>query len=271
MQDLPVFWISIIEPNLIKLKDMNRKDLLLPVVGLCTLLFGLPSCSDDNNDVDWGTTALVTVVPYENGSFVMYLDDATILRPINVDKSPFGDKEVRALVSYHDMNYYSRSNEVHPGYGVIGAEVVRLDSIRTKFPAESAGEQNDATYGNDPIEIVDDWVTVAEDGYLTLRVRTLWGPFGTPHTINLLTGSNPDDPFELELRHNANGDMSQNWGDALIAFNLNKLPRDNSDAVTLRLKWKSFSGEKSKEFSLKMRPAKQEIDITGIAHSNEVR
>ncbi len=50
-----------------------------------------------------------------------------------------------------------------------------MDSIRTKMPVVSAGENNDEKFGNDPIEIVKDWVTIAEDGYLTLRIRTKWG------------------------------------------------------------------------------------------------
>ena len=41
-------------------------------------------------------------------------------------------------------------------------------------------EENNRTYGNDPVEILNDWVTIAEDGYLTLRFATRWGN-GQPH------------------------------------------------------------------------------------------
>ena len=126
-----------------------------------------------------------------------------------------------------------------------------IDSIRTKDPVMSVAD-NDAVYGKDPIEIVQDWVTVAEDGYVTMRIRTNWGDSNIPHVINLLTGDNPEDAFEMELRHNANGDTEGRVGDALIAFNLNKIPHAD-EIVKIKLRWQSFSGEKSAEFDLKMR------------------
>ena len=160
----------------------------------------------------------------------MRLDDKTVLYPSNMSSSPYGQKEVRALVNYTvDKNNATEGN--------IFVTVNRLDSIRTKYPAVSLGEADDETFGNDPAETAADWVTVAEDGYLTLRFRTLWGSTTTPHYISLLTGVNPDDPFELELRHDAKGDVNGVWKDALIAFNLNLLPalqRRDRENQTLR-------------------------------------
>ena len=101
-----------------------------------------------------------------------------------------------------------------------------------------------------------DWVTVAEDGYLTLRVRTRWNNPSAVHELNLLTGVNPENPHEFELRHNAHGDTNGEWGDGLIAFNLNGLPELNG-TISIKLRWKSFSGEKTSEFSLRMRDGKQ--------------
>ena len=48
--------------------------------------------------------------------------------------------------------------------------------------------------------------------------------------------------------------MNGKWGDALIAFNLNKLSIMDSSEKKIRLKWKSFTGEKTAEFEIKMRP-----------------
>lgn len=84
-----------------------------------------------------------------------------------------------------------------------------IDSIRTKQPVETQGSEaeNVKVYGNDPIEIVKDWVSVAEDGYVTLRIRTLWGGNAT-HIINLVNGVNKDNVYEFDLRHNAQGDTN---------------------------------------------------------------
>jgi hypothetical protein len=191
-------------------------------------------------------TALVTVRPVEGGGgFVLQLDNTTTLQPTNMTSSPYGAREVRALVNYTEED--GNANKVHVNW---------LDSIRTKapVPALETDELNDAEYGSDPVEIVRDWVTIAEDGYLTLRIRTRWGMSGNIHYINLLTGTNPDNPYELELRHDANGDGCDRTGDALVAFNLNSLPRTEGSEVAVTLNWESFSGPKSAEFDLYLRP-----------------
>ena len=162
--------------------------------------------------------------------------------------SPFGDKEVRALVNYTDEENRGDTRNVHINW---------IDSIRTKKPVPDLGIENDNKYGNDAIEIVKDWVTIAEDGYLTLRIRTQWGMTNNKHYINLLTGVNPENPYEFELRHDANGDIGGSMGDALIAFNLNDLSGKEEQNVKLKLNWKSFSGPKSTEFDLYLRPKEQ--------------
>ena len=208
-------------------------------------------CSCDNDDTYYYyppmPDALVTVKPIEGAGFYMQLDDSTTMYPVNMNVAPYGDKEVRALVNYTDETRHGNRRYVHINW---------MDSIRTKMPADSRGEDNDSVYGNDPVEIVRDWVTIAEDGYLTLRIRTLWGRPGQTHVVNLLTGTNPDNPYELELRHDALGDTCGTMGDALIAFDLNRLVnQDSLSCVRVKLNWLSFSGRKSAEFSFRARPS----------------
>ena len=243
---------------------MTRQHLLLSIVGVMVLMM-LPSCTNDDDSPELlRPTALVTVCPNADGSFIMQLDNATQLVPTNLKTSPFGTKEVRALVNYTETNVSPQDKKVR------NVEVNWLDSIRTKLPVETLGKQDEVKYGNDPVEIVQDWVTVAEDGYLTLRIRTLLGSPHATHILNLVTGTNPDDPYELELRHDAKGDKNGRWGDALIAFNLNKLPRGDAGIAKIKLKWKSFTGDKSAKFEIKMRPLKQEIDANNIQYSRGI-
>ena len=216
--------------------------------------FAFTSCDDDDCDLDYSRlpTALVTVYPEETG-FFMQLDDRTKLIPTNMKASPYGDKTVRALVNFTEQEKTTGDvRNVHINW---------IDSIRTKMPVTTAGEEDDKVYGNDPVEIVRDWVTVAEDGFLTLRFRTVWGGTQT-HTVNLLTGVNPDNPLEFTLRHNAAGDNMGAMGDALIAFNLNEILKDCDSEVTIKLNWTSFSGKKSTEFKLKKHQA-QSIATSG--------
>ncbi|MFJ1473399.1 NigD1/NigD2 family lipoprotein [Capnocytophaga cynodegmi] len=218
-------------------------------LGLLITAFSLQSCLKDDKITDLRPTAVVTVRPQADDTFFLQLDDVTRLNPTNMKKSPFGKKEVRALVKYTKESNDTKSK----------AQNVRIhwiDSIRTKQPVPNLGTDNNTKYGNDPIEIVRDWLTVAEDGYLTLRVRTQWSRANVKHNINLVTGVNSQNPYELELRHDAKGDIGGPMGEAIIAFNLNDLPQgtDPSKKVKLKLKWKSFNGEKSADFDLQLRP-----------------
>ncbi|GIJ94841.1 NigD1/NigD2 family lipoprotein [Capnocytophaga stomatis] len=227
---------------------MNKFKFSMYALGLFAAVLSLQSCLKDDNIIDTlRPTAVVTVRPQSDGSFFLQLDDVTRLNPTNMKKSPFKDKEVRALVNYtkEKTDTKQKIENVHINW---------IDSIRTKKPVPDLGAENDAKYGNDPIEIVRDWLTVAEDGYLTLRVRTQWSRANVKHSINLLTGANSENPYEVELRHDAKGDVGGPMGEALIAFNLNELPRKDAQKVKLKLKWKSFNGEKSAEFDLQLRP-----------------
>lgn len=240
---------------------MKRIKFLACAICCATAIVSLHSC--DNNDYyDYGymrPTALVTVRPQADGTFFMQLDDFSVLYPENMSESPFGKKEVRALVNY---TVNAADEDTRTAYANVN--INWIDSIRTKQPVADLGEtDNNVTYGTDPIEIVRDWVTVAEDGYLTLRIRTRWGQRCKPHIINLVQGVNPENPYEFDLHHNAQGDTYGDMGDALIAFNLNDLPRDNGNEVTIKLNWRSFTGYKSTEFSLRLRPEDGDGGDTG--------
>lgn len=207
----------------------------------------LSSCLDDNND-DYSLsypTALVTLKHSPaDGTFFMQLDDSTTLRPINVQQSPYGEKEVRALVNYTSEEVAKTTNRS------IDVHVNWIDTIRTKPMDINRGVENMIVYGNDPLEIVNDWTTVVEDGYMTLRFRTYLN-MGGIHYLHLVKG---DNPYEVILYHNAGTDVHGGLGDGIIAFCLNNLPDTNGETVDLTLKWQSFSGEKSAKFKYRSRP-----------------
>lgn len=226
---------------------MKRKNLLYLMVILLATTLWLPACDNDDNDVWYSyPNALVTVKPVNANSFYMQLDDNTTLKPINLQGSPFGSKEVRALVNY-------RLRDENPAPYNHAVWVYWIDSILTK-PAISVKEMNpDVDYGNAPVEIINDWVTVAEDGYLTVRFRALVGNSGRHHYVNLITGVNPDNPYEVEFLHNANGDSEDRWADGIVAFRLDGLPVTDSETVTLTLRWQSYTGPRSAKFIYKPR------------------
>lgn len=154
-----------------KTQSLLRKGLVAMLAVFLSV--GLQSCLDDDDDTlyfsNYYANALVTVKLNADNAPYLQLDDSTTLRPVNMSRSPFGEKEVRALANI------ATSDEDPQGYSR-AVFVNWIDSLLTKPMALNLGEEeNDRTYGNDPVEIFNDWVTIAEDGYLTLRFATRWG------------------------------------------------------------------------------------------------
>ena len=226
-------------------------------LAIAAAALGLAACSLDKDGYDPSIlvpSAVVTVKPdATNDSFCMQLDDRTVLQPVNMKKSPFGTREVRALVNYREPTP-SESQNGHTNKDFKEVYVNWLDSILTKKTVPSLGEEQDKkTYGNDGVEIFGDWCTVVEDGYLTLHFQTYWRPGHILHLVNLVTGTDPADPYKVVFRHNANGDNYGQADDAIVAFDLRDLPDTQGATVDLTLEWLSFSGVKSAKFKYRTR------------------
>lgn len=226
----------------------------------------LQSCSDNDDNYDANQMIAVVTVrpPSDDNDLELRLNKSTVLKPINLSKSPFEDKTVRALLTCRIIPQAEAATS-----SSIPVEVTWIDSIRTKAPVVTFGENNTEKYGDDAIEVIKDWVTVAEDGFLTLRVRTIWGNSSKKHELNLVQGVNPENPWEFEIRHNAYGDVIGTYGDALIAFDLNKLTSgEDISGKTITLRWKSFNGTKTHDFVMDADNVKPEPTTMELAESN---
>ncbi len=189
---------------------------------------------------------LTAIVTYEDlaSGVIFQLDDSTKLVPTNLNTGLYNHKTVRAIVKFLPVLDDDAENKVR---------VFCVDSIRTKKAVPDMGDENDEAYGKDKIEIIRDWVTVGEDGYLTLRIRTYRCSMTAIHYVNLVYLGYENGEYRYELRHDARGD-SEGWvADGLIAFDLNELAPEDRSAVTLHLKWEGFTGSKTADFKLTFR------------------
>lgn len=217
------------------------KRLFLYAFSFIIALSSLALYSCDNDDVEPSIrypNALVTIKTNSStGQVYFQLDDSTTILPTNIKESTYGKKELRALTNF-------KVQEGQSGHYSKTAYVNWVDTILTKNMAQSFGDKNKEKYGDDALEIVKDWTTVVEDGYITLRFRTYFGN-NIKHAINLVKG---DNPYEVVLYHNAFGDAKGYVSDGLVAFSLKDLPDTQGKTVDLTLKWQSFSGMKSVKF-----------------------
>ena len=201
------------------MKKYAKLSVLLILAG--ALSVAAVSCSDDDDNdyylCTYPANALVTVKPVGTDSCYLQLDNNTTLNPVNIVGGLFGGKEVRALTNFCYTDGYSGDAR--------NVLINWIDSIRTKPMVPTLGDLNDEAYGDDPVEVVNEWVTIAEDGYLTLRVRVLSNGSGHVHYLN--TGG---------------------YVDGIIAFNLGALPDTNGEIVKLTLKWRGYSADKSVTF-----------------------
>lgn len=214
-------------------------------VALATLFTAMVSCKPDSSGPTYQNyypNMVVTVKSNESGQCYFQLNDSTTLLPTNIKKSPYKN-QCRAFANCTKVENVSADAY---NYAV---DVHMLDSILTKKPVLTAGDENDKKFGTASIEIMESWITCVEDNYLTLATTALWGNAGKAHEVNLLTGVDPEDPYVVELRHNANGDnqyLTKHF--AYVAFDLSSLPSTEGEKVKLKVRYKGFNGNSTAEF-----------------------
>ena len=230
---------------------MNRlKFVLIDAVMAFMATFAVQSCSLSESDLDVNNfypNAIVTVKTTPAGETYFQLNDETVLFP--VDWKNTYKKEVRALVNYSEVTDDAKNSNSSTEKQV---RVNWIDSVLTKKAVSMTDQEMASETGNDPVEVIDDWMTVCEDGYLTIHFASQWGEDKIMHKVTL--GVNPDNPHQLCLKHDKNGDFGTYWSDGIVAFWLGDLiPDTKGEVVTLTMSWKSFSGSVTKEFKYKTR------------------
>lgn len=122
-----------LEPTNMNAMNKWTKTLLLATAMGGTLAFS--SClDDDDNYYTAYNGAIVTAKTDTDGTFYLQLDDSTTVLPVNIATSPFGDKEVRALMNFD-------FSEESAGKYDQAVTVYWMDSVLTKPMATDLGEK----------------------------------------------------------------------------------------------------------------------------------
>ena len=220
------------------------KRFILPIALIAAAGLMSTACFKDLEGYD-GTlfypNAIVTARTSDAGEFYLQLDDETTLKPDNMVKSPY-DREVRALVNFTDKGPWTASEDGGMTFDRT-VTVNAIDSVRTKDAVPTKGDKDDEVYGTAPISIITNSWTVLEDGYLTLTFCAYWGNPYIYHEINLVTGTDPENPYLVEFRHDPLDDTLYYPGGlkatGIIAF---RLDGELADADHLDIKFNSLYG-----------------------------
>ena len=194
----------------------------------------------NNPDASADFTAILTVKKTPTDSVYFQLNDSTTIYAADYQRQ------------------FTRMERVICGITVTNTSVGRFKYKGYINWIESLDEgvvtPDSSVPGTDGLDILDDWMTSVEDGFLTLHYSTWWGANPVRHDFYLVIGINPEDPYEVELRQNCNGDRKDEEGDSLVCFDINSLPDTGGQYTTLTLKWTTSGGAASeKKFKFKTR------------------
>ena len=228
------------------------KTFILTMMALTTVAFTLQSCLDDDDDENYFITdpdtmvGVVTLKPdTEAHPWWIQLSDSAVVTCSNIKEFPLKEKkEQRAYIYFKFDSAPSLTADIK------SITVTHLDTILTKplAPALESEEANNEAYGNDPVEIVkSNLETLAEDGYMNIRFRTNWTQ-GNVHRVNLVRVADEDGLATFCFHHDANGETSGVIGDGMVAFYLDLEKDIDRTPREIKIKWKSFTGDKSVKF-----------------------
>lgn len=209
--------------------------------GLFFMAIVFNSCSaDDGYSLDDAWCSLATIHPLDDSgkSYWLTLDSGTSLWPVATNIPWYDPKEKkRAYV------VYTLLSDEFQGYDH-AVKILDLKSILTKPVAENLGEENDETYGTDPVSISEMWIG---DGYLNVVFEFNYGG-DVVHFINLMKNENVDTPYFFEFRHNAYNDSERSSRKGIAAFDLSSVDTEGKE-VELTIQVNTFDG--NKEYTIK--------------------
>lgn len=222
---------------------------LIPIISACLmpLLFSCAMGTDEaayaNKEFSGGNgiqTAIATLKNSADGTVYLQLDEHTTMLPLSLPIEYGGMQRIVCQFTF-----------------VQGAEN-GFDCCGQVLWAEAIDEGaliHGSVPSSDGLDIIGDWMTCVEDGYLTVHFRALWGQTGIRHNFTVVSGTDPYDPYVLTLVHDAAGDAQDvREEEALVCFDINSLPDTGEDYKTLTLKWITLEGDVSaKTFGFRTR------------------
>lgn len=226
----------------------------LSLITLLGLIFIVSGCLDDEDgyslDKMWVGFGIVEQVNSDPVEYRITMDDGDVLVPVATGYSRpwyyLGTNDPDSRLKTGDrvlINYTIIGDDGTDGED-IGEYYIKVNSVQKVLLKGilDITEENADSIGNDPVIVRKAWVN---GNLLNLEIK-YWGRYEV-HFINLVKepGEITEDglPVELELRHNAHGDLEDIPFAAYVSFNLEDLQVAGLDSVQFRVTAADYEGE----------------------------
>jgi hypothetical protein len=224
---------------------MDKKIKLSKIIFPLVLVMGflLSACLDDYNRHHYGYDDLAAsyglIQTNTSGqSYVINLDNGSIVTP-NSALAGFNPKDSdRVWVRFDPI---SNTRLTDSTYNYV-AKIYSINDILFKA-VKKLSQVSEDSVGHDPIIVRDAWISPKDILNLDLKFYT----GGSVHYINLLDNGEGDgvsNPYILELRHNARGDMNQYVAYGTVSFKLNSLRVAGQNQVKFFIRYTDYNGNR---------------------------
>jgi hypothetical protein len=225
---------------------MNRKigffRFIIPVVIVLGMIFTSCLKDDDNYSIGDFMVAFGTIETNGTGAtdYIIHLDHGDIVKPLATEVPSFDIKNnQRVLVNFNPLS----DTKLTDSTVTYSAKIMDLRDILFKG-IKKYTEVADDSMGHDPIIVRESWISKT-GGILTIDFK--YYTQGSIHYINLIDngeGNGIDQPFVLELRHNARSDRKDYPATGYVSFKLDYLKLTGKKETKFYIRYTDYDGRR---------------------------
>jgi len=216
--------------------------MIIPIILGIGVLF--TSCLKDDDHYSIGDFAIafgtIEKKGTTNNDYLIHLDNGNIVSPSVTSVPSFEIKDnQRVLVNFNPLSDKPLTDSTVTYFAKIdGLQEILFKDIK-KYT-----EVADDSMGHDPIVIRDAWISKT-GGILTIDMKYYTN--GSVHYINLIDNGEAngvDNPFILELRHNARGDSESYPAYGYVSFRLDYLKLQGKNETKFFIRYTDYNGRR---------------------------
>ncbi len=223
--------------------DKNYKHLMIIFPLVLVMGFLLSSCVDDFHGHPYyhdnlaASYGLIQTNSTDQ-SFVINLDNGSVVTPSSAITDFTPKDSDRVWVRFYPVSETPLTDST---FNYV-ARIYNINDVLFKA-VKKLSQVSEDSVGHDPIIVRGAWIAPKDILNLDLKFYSS----GSVHYINLLDngeGNGIANPYVLELRHNARGDMKEFPVYAVVSFKLNSLRVSGQSQVSFYIRYTDYQGNR---------------------------